>query len=116
LSHDRYDAGVERSAATVRIGGPHFEDLEVGQVSHAPALTLTDGHAALHQALTGDRLRLSLDAELSRAVTGREALLAHPNLVCDVAIGQSPSRPSACAATSSTAGSCSSARCSSATR
>jgi acyl dehydratase len=55
----------------------------------APALTLTSGHAALHQALTGDRLRLALDAELSRAVTGDERQLAHPNLVCDVAIGQS---------------------------
>jgi 2-methylfumaryl-CoA hydratase len=55
----------------------------------APALTLTSGHAALHQALTGDRLRLALDAELSRAVTGDPRQLAHPNLVCDVAIGQS---------------------------
>lgn len=55
----------------------------------APALTLTCGHAALHQALTGDRLRLALDGELSRAVTGTEHQLAHPNLVCDVAIGQS---------------------------
>ena len=78
------------AAERVRIGGPHFEDFEVGQVfCDAPALTLTSGHAALHQALTGDRLRLPLDAELSRAVTGRDTTLAHPNLVCDVAIGQS---------------------------
>ncbi len=71
-------------------GGPFFEDFEVGQLfDDAPGLTLTSGHAALHQALTGDRLRLALDAPLSRAVTGRDALLAHPNLVCDVAIGQS---------------------------
>jgi acyl dehydratase len=71
-------------------GGPFFEDFEVGQVfDDAPGLTLTSGHAALHQALTGDRLRLALDAPLSEAVTGRAALLAHPNLVCDVAIGQS---------------------------
>jgi acyl dehydratase len=74
----------------IRVGGPYFEDFEPGQVfADAPALTLTGGHAALHQALTGDRLRLALDAELSRAVTGHEAQLAHPNLVCDVAIGQS---------------------------
>ena len=72
------------------LGGPYFEDFEVGQVfDDAPGLTLTSGHAALHQALTGDRLRLALDASLSQAVTGRDALLAHPNLVCDVAIGQS---------------------------
>ena len=78
------------AAERVRIGGPHFEDFEVGQTfKDAPGLTLTSGHAALHQALTGDRLRLPLDAELSRAVTGRDATLAHPNLVCDVAIGQS---------------------------
>ena len=73
----------------IRVGGPYFEDFEVGQaVSDAPALTLTAGHAALHQALVGDRLRLPLDAELSREITGRSEPLAHPNLVCDVAIGQ----------------------------
>lgn len=75
---------------TVRVGGPHFEDFEVGAVfEDAPALTLTSGHAALHQALVGDRLRLPLDATLTEAVTGRKTPLAHPNLVCDVAIGQS---------------------------
>lgn len=74
----------------VRIGGPYFEDFEVGQVfDDAPGLTLTWGHAALHQALVGDRLRLCLDAVLSQEVTGREDVLVHPNLVCDVAIGQS---------------------------
>lgn len=72
------------------IGGPWFEDLAVGQVyDDAPALTLTDGHAAVHQALVGDRLRLPLDASLSREVTGAPTAVAHPNLVCDVAIGQS---------------------------
>jgi len=71
------------------VGGPWFEDLERGQVFDAPALTLTDGHATLHQAICGDRLRLALDAPLAAAVTGRDAPLAHPNLVCDVAIGQS---------------------------
>jgi acyl dehydratase len=74
----------------VRVGGPFFEDLERGQVfDDAPALTLTAGHAALHQALSGDRLRLPLDAVLSRAVTGRAEPFAHPTLVCHVAIGQS---------------------------
>ena len=36
-----------------------------------------------------DRLRLSLDADLAYAVVGANAALAHPALVCDVAIGQS---------------------------
>jgi acyl dehydratase len=75
-----------RSAA-----GPFFEDLRVGQVAEgAPALTLTAGHAAVHQAIVGDRLRLPLDATLSARVLGAGAgPLAHPALVCDVAIGQS---------------------------
>jgi acyl dehydratase len=78
------------TAARVRVGGPWFEDLSPGQsFDDAPALTLTPGHAALHQAIAGDRLRLALDATLSAAVTGRHEPLAHPNLVCDVAIGQS---------------------------
>jgi acyl dehydratase len=72
------------------VGGPWFEELERGQVfDDAPGMTLTSGHAALHQAVVGDRLRLALDAALCRAVTGRDGPLAHPNLVCDVAIGQS---------------------------
>ncbi|WP_259315737.1 MaoC family dehydratase [Capillimicrobium parvum] len=72
------------------MAGPYFDDLEVGdRVVDAPAITLTDGHAALHQAILGDRLRLSLDAGLSRRVLGAERPLAHPSLVCDMAIGQS---------------------------
>ena len=70
--------------------GPYFDELRVGQVfDAAPAMTLTPGTAALHQAILGDRLRLPLDAELSRVVTGAVTPLAHPGLVCDVAIGQS---------------------------
>jgi acyl dehydratase len=73
----------------VRVGGPYFEDLTRGQVfADAPGLTLTPGLATLHQALSGDRLRLPLDHELSAAVTGRAEPLAHPTLVCHVAIGQ----------------------------
>lgn len=71
-------------------GGPYFDDLTVGQVfDTAPSMTLTSGAAAVHQSILGDRLRLPLDAELSRAVTGSVDALAHPALVCDVAIGQS---------------------------
>ena len=70
--------------------GPYFDDLQTGQVfAGAPAMTLTPGVAAVHQSILGDRLRLPLDAELSAAVTGLNAPLAHPGLVCDVAIGQS---------------------------
>jgi acyl dehydratase len=74
----------------IPVGGPHFEDLHRGQVfDDAPALTLTDGHAAICQALFGDRLRLALDGSLSTAVTGQAGRLAHPMLVCNVVIGQS---------------------------
>jgi acyl dehydratase len=73
----------------IAVGSPWFEDLHRGQVfDDAPAVTLTAGYAALHQAAYGDRLRLPLDAELSRLVTGNGSLLANPNLVCNVAIGQ----------------------------
>jgi acyl dehydratase len=71
-------------------GGPYFDDLRAGQVFvAAPSMTLTHGLATVHQSILGDRLRLPLDGELSLAVTGSTAPLAHPGLVCDVAIGQS---------------------------
>lgn len=80
-------AGQERSESG---GGPYFDDLAVGEVfDGAPSMTLTSGVAALHQGILGDRLRLPLDAELSHAVTGSPGQLAHPALVCDVAVGQS---------------------------
>ncbi len=73
-----------------RDGGPYFDDLYIGQVfDWAPTLTLTAGMAATHQAILGDRLRLALDAGLCAAVTGEPGPLAHPALVCNVAIGQS---------------------------
>src|SRR5271163_2055375 len=76
------------SPATQIVGGPFFEDLQVGLVADsAPALTLTEGVAAAHGAIVGDRMRLALDAELSRRVLG--SALAHPALVWDVANGQS---------------------------
>ena len=77
-------------ASAQPVAGPYYEDLEVGQVFDlAPGLTLTDGHAAVHQAILGDRLRLALDAHLCERVAGPGGPLAHPGLVCDVAIGQS---------------------------
>jgi 2-methylfumaryl-CoA hydratase len=87
---DRSEDPATSPSAPVRVGGPYFEDFSVGQIfADAPAMTLTSGHAALHQALVGDRMRLPLDATLSSSVTGRPETLAHPSLVCDVAIGQS---------------------------
>ena len=72
------------------VGGPYFEDFQRGETwADAPGLTIGSGHAALHQAVVGDRLRLALDGHLAHAVTGRREPLAHPNLVCDVVIGQS---------------------------
>jgi acyl dehydratase len=69
--------------------GPYFDELTVGQrFTGAPALTLTSGLAAVHQAITGDRLALMLDHDLCREVTGGDPL-AQPALVWDVAIGQS---------------------------
>lgn len=71
-------------------GGPYFDDLTVGQVfDWAPSMTLTSGAAAVHQSILGDRMRLPLDAGLTRAVTGATTALVHPALVSDVAIGQS---------------------------
>jgi acyl dehydratase len=72
----------------VTVGGPFFEDLKVGPFPGvAPAVTLTEGLAAMHGAIVGERLRLALDTELSKRVVG--GVLASPALVWDVAIGQS---------------------------
>ncbi|WP_144209775.1 MaoC family dehydratase [Mycobacterium tilburgii] len=76
--------------AGIREGGPYFDDLSPGQVfDWAPVATLSAGLAAAHQAIVGDRLRLALDADLAAAVIGPPGPLAHPGLVCDIAIGQS---------------------------
>jgi acyl dehydratase len=75
--------------AGFRAEGPFFDELSVGLVfPRVPGVTLTDGLAAAHQAIVGNRLALSLDGELARAVTGGDRL-ASPALVWDVAIGQS---------------------------
>ena len=69
--------------------GPYFDELRHGQVfDSAPALTLTSGAAALHQAILGDRLAIATDHELGRRLAGRGPL-AHPAYVWDVSIGQS---------------------------
>jgi acyl dehydratase len=74
---------------TIAVGGPWFEDFVKDKTLPVPpAVTLTDGHAALHQAVFGDRLRLPLDHTLSREVTGAGALI-HPMLAINLAIGMS---------------------------
>ncbi|MFD1815360.1 MaoC family dehydratase [Rhodococcus gannanensis] len=73
---------------TRAVGGPYFDELTVGEVfDTAPGVTLTDGIAATHQAIVGDRLRLPLDAHLATLVAGGP--VAHAGLVTDIAIGQS---------------------------
>ena len=67
---------------------PYFEDFTIGQTFSEPAVTLTSGHAVLHQALFGDRMRLPLDHHLSNKVTGNKHALVHPNLVANLVIGQ----------------------------
>ena len=89
---ERQDAGMAENTpqrgGVVEVGGPYFDQLEVGRIfDGAPSVTLTEGLAAAHQAILGDRLRLPLDRHLSRAVTG--GAVAHPGLVIDLAIGQS---------------------------
>lgn len=75
----------------IDVAGPWFEDLKAGQIlDDAPAITITPGLASLYASLTGDRMRLPLDAPLSAAVTGNDdAPLAHPGLVWNIAIGAS---------------------------
>ncbi|MFL6024106.1 MAG: MaoC family dehydratase [Marmoricola sp.] len=69
--------------------GPYFDELEIGQMFRdAPGITLTEGGAATHQAIVGDRLQLALNHELSQRVTGRRGLV-HPAYVWNTAIGQS---------------------------
>lgn len=69
---------------------PWFEDFSVGDdLSDVPSITLTDGHAAVHQAIFGDRLRLPLDLPLCQAVTGESRALVNPSLVANMVVGQS---------------------------
>jgi acyl dehydratase len=72
------------------ISGPWFEDFSVGdEFTDAPAITVTEGFAAVHQALFGDRMRLALDRPLCCGVTGQSEMLVNPSLVSNLVIGQS---------------------------
>jgi acyl dehydratase len=77
------------SIQTVHVAGPWFEDFHRGLEFDAPAVTLTAGHASLHQALFADRLRLPLDHAICAEVTGAPRPLCHPLLAVNIAIGQS---------------------------
>ena len=70
------------------IDGPFFEDFHVEQVFAAPAVTVTEGHTAFYQSVTGDRMRLPLDRHLSQAVTGETRGLVHPMMVINLVNGQ----------------------------
>ena len=70
------------------VAGPWFEDFQPGQEFDAPAVTITEGHAAIYQSLFGDRLRLPLDRHSSLAITG-SGWIVHPLLAINIAIGQS---------------------------
>ncbi|HEX3956143.1 MAG TPA: MaoC family dehydratase [Trebonia sp.] len=72
----------------VTVRGPAFEDLSTGQVfDTAPPVTLTDGLAAAHQAIVGERSWLALSRPLAAEVLGGPA--APVSLVWNVSIGQS---------------------------
>jgi acyl dehydratase len=72
----------------VPVAGPYFEELAIGDALTAPAMTLTDGHRAVHQAILGDRFAVYLDSRLAaRVFRGRSPVT--PGLVIDTAIGQS---------------------------
>jgi acyl dehydratase len=82
--------GTGLSAEETLIDGPYFEDLRQGQrFDDSLGVTLTEGLAAAHRAIVGGRMPLTLDRELSQQVTGDAGVLAAPNLVWDIAIGQS---------------------------
>nr|WP_244165060.1 MULTISPECIES: MaoC family dehydratase [Rhodococcus] len=53
----------------------------------APAVTLTDGLAAVHSSIVGNRYALSLDRASAQAICGGS--IVNPALVWDISIGQS---------------------------
>jgi acyl dehydratase len=83
-------SGIGQAVAdVVEARGPYFDELRPGQVfAGAPAVTLTEGLAAVHRSIVGGRLRYVTDHEAGTRLTGRGPL-AHPALVWDTVIGQS---------------------------
>jgi acyl dehydratase len=82
--------GMSEGTTEQVVEGPFFDDLAHGEIfDQAPPACLTDGTAAVHAAVVGERLRLALDPHLGRRVTGQDRPPASPSLVWDLAIGQS---------------------------
>lgn len=74
----------------IPLDGPFYDRLAVGdELPRQPTITLDGGMGALYQSWVGERLALTLDAEISRLVTGRPERLASPGLVMQLSIGQS---------------------------
>ena len=74
----------------IALDGPFYDELSVGdELPRQPSITIDDGMAALYQSIVGERLPMALDAEVTRAVTGRPGRLASPGLVMQLSIGQS---------------------------
>lgn len=72
-----------------QVRGPYFDELRTGDVfDSAPAVTLTSGLQAAHDAVVGNRLRILRDHRLAYAVAHRRRL-ASPSLVTDLSIGHS---------------------------
>ena len=70
------------------IDGPFFEDFYNGQIFGAPTVTVTEGFCSIYQSIIGDRMRLSLDHELTKKVTGGNSGMVHPMLVINIVNGQ----------------------------
>jgi len=60
-------AAAEPDEEVTTVRAPYDDELAVGDIFDSPGLTITPGTAAVHQAVIGDRVRLSLDAELFAA-------------------------------------------------
>ena len=74
---------------TIEVLGPFFEDYTHQQMmEQAPSVTITSGHAAIHQSLFADRLRLPLDQELCKKILDSNHLLVNPHLLYNLAAGQ----------------------------
>jgi acyl dehydratase len=79
----------ETAVREITVRGPSFEDLSPGQVfDAAPPVTLTDGLAAAHQAIVGERSWLALSRPLAADILGGGPV-APASLVWNVSIGQS---------------------------
>lgn len=73
----------------VLVEGPYFEDFTVGEfLEEAPSITLTTGHANMHQMLFGDRSRLPLDHHLTHEITGSDRPIANGIMAMGFGVGQ----------------------------